>query len=111
MVFFGEPAVDAGGPLREFFRLLVDDIYKNNTLFCGHDTARIPVHNMGELVKKTYEHIGVMLGASIVHGGPAPAFFAHAVADYIIHGLNYVKPKLEDIPDVGIRTKLEKVWY
>jgi len=37
--FLGEPAVDAGGPLREFFHLLLGEICRNNTLFCGTETA------------------------------------------------------------------------
>ena len=31
ITFLGEPAVDAGGPLREFFRLLLGEISRNNS--------------------------------------------------------------------------------
>ena len=75
ITFLGEPAVDAGGPLREFLQLLMSEIARNNTLFCGDETARVPNHNMVELSKKTYEYVGSMLAVSIVHGGPAPYFF------------------------------------
>ena len=109
VTFLGEPAVDAGGPLREFFHLLMRAICKNNTLFCGTETARIPNHSMIELSKKSFEHVGCMLGASIVHGGPAPAFSAHAVADYIINGIDCVKAKVEDVPDPSIKNKFKKV--
>ena len=109
VTFLGEPAVDAGGPLREFLHLLMSEIAKNNTLFCGDETARVPNHNMVELAKKTYEYVGSMLAVSIVHGGPAPHFFAHGVADYIMYGIDHVNARVEDIPDVIVKAKLTKV--
>lgn len=45
VTFLGEPAVDAGGPLREFFRLLLSEIAANGTLFYGAENARLPCHN------------------------------------------------------------------
>ena len=76
VTFLGEPAVDAGGPLREFFHLLLSKIAQNNTLFfCDKVMACIPKHNMVELSKQTYKCIGAILAASTVHGGPAPNFF------------------------------------
>ena len=67
--------MDAGGPLREFFHLLLSEIAQNNTLFCGKVMVRIPKLNMVELSKQTYKCVGAILAASIVHGGPAPKFF------------------------------------
>ena len=46
VTFVGEPAVDQGGPLREFFHLLLCDIAQNNSLLCGCETSRVPAHNM-----------------------------------------------------------------
>ena len=34
--------MDEGGPLREFFRLLLSVIGNNNSLFCGPDDSRTP---------------------------------------------------------------------
>ena len=109
VTFLGEPAVDAGGPLREFFHLLLSEIAQNNTLFCGKVMARIPKHNMVELSKQTYKCIGAILAASIVHGGPAPKFFSDAVANYIIHGIEHAKASVEDVPCTFIKEKLQKV--
>ena len=67
--------MDAGGPLCEFFHLLLSEIAQNNILFCGKAMARIPKHNMVELSKQTYKCIGAILAVSTVHGGPAPEFF------------------------------------
>ena len=111
VTFLGEPAVDAGGPLREFFHLLLKEIFRNGSLFCGPDTARIPLHNVAALAKGTFKYIGYMMGASLLNGGPAPSFFANIVADYILFGIERVKVKLEDVVAVNpnMHGKLEKV--
>ena len=109
VTFLGEPAVDEGGPLREFFGLLLCEISHNNALLCGKVYSRLPTHNMIELSRKTYMHVGIMIAASIIHGGPAPKFFAPCIADYITFGLDHVTPTLEEIPDMSITSKLIKV--
>lgn len=109
ITFVGEPAVDQGGPLREFFCILIGDIARNNNLFSGSEISRVPVHNMPELSKKTYYYIGSMLALSIIHGGPAPAFLATAVADYIVYGMVGVKATVHDIPDPTVKEKVLKV--
>ena len=109
MTFLGEPAVDAGGPLREFFHLLLSEIAQNNTLFCGKAMTRVPKHNMVELSKQTYKCIGSILAASIVHGGPAPKFFSDAVANYIVYGIEHTKASVEDVPCTLMKDKLQKV--
>lgn len=53
VTFVGEPAVDEGGPLREFFHLLNYAIARN-MLFCDNDDRRIPRHCIAELEKKSY---------------------------------------------------------
>ena len=80
VTFIGEPAVDAGGPLRKYFHLLLGEICRNNELFQGNEKASVPVHNVVALTKQTFKYIGCMFGASLVNGGPAPNFFTDAVA-------------------------------
>ena len=81
VTFVGEEAVDQGGPLREFFHLLLCAICGNNSLLCGDEASQFPVHNMLELSKKTYFYIGAMIATSLVHGGSAPQFFSPCVYD------------------------------
>ncbi len=50
-----------------------------------------------------------MLAASIIHGGPAPRFFAHCVADYIVYGIDGAKGRVEEVPNLEIKNKLMKV--
>lgn len=109
VTFLGEPAVDAGGPLREFFRLLLAEICRNNSLFCGPDTARVPLHNIAALKKQTFKYIGCMIGASLLNGGPSPNFFANIVADYILFGIDKTKVKIEDVVNTTMKDKLTKV--
>ena len=73
VTFLGKPAVDAGGP-RGFFQLLLGKICRNSSLFCGPDTARLPLHNVAALTKQIFKHIGCMIGASLLNGSPALSF-------------------------------------
>ena len=109
VTFAAEAAVDEGGPLREYFRLLLGEIAKKNSMFCGDEECRVPVHNMDMWKKKSYYSIGAMLAASLVHGGPAPKFFAKAVADYFVYGMSGVRATPEDIPNFDIQLKILKV--
>ena len=108
--FIGEPAVDEGGPLREFLQLLIGEIATNNALFCGSEECRVPVPNMTELGKGTYKYVGAMLAVSLIYGGPAPAFFAPSTAQYMIRGdLDHIKASACEVPDYDILQKLQKV--
>ena len=106
VTFVGEPAVDDGGPLREFLHLLMVAIANNNQLFQGGEACRVPTPNMVELQKQTYKHVGEMMAVSLIHGGPPPAFIAPSVVDYIIYGIGKVKATVKEAPT----TSLETIW-
>ena len=59
------------------------EIATNNSLFCGEENQRIPLHNMSALERQVYQHVGEMIALSLVCGGPAPTFFASCAIDYI----------------------------
>ena len=109
ITFVNEPTVDQGGPLREYFRLLLTSVAANNTLFSGPDSALAPNHNMAELEKMTYYYVGVIIALSLLHGGAAPQFFSSAVADYIIYGVKKVNATIDDVPNHTIKQSLQKV--
>ena len=109
ITFVGEPAVDACGPCREFFRLIIHEIISNNRLFQGPMHARFPCHNMQELEKGTYKHIGQIISLSLVHDGPGPHCLAPWVVDYILYRLGGVFPIPEQIPNDAIQTTVRKV--
>ena len=95
VTFVGEPAVDAGGPLREFLYLLMAEVANNNMLFCGDEGCRVLVPSMTALEKETYKY--------------APTFFAPSVVDYITRGMKGVHPTIDEIPHHHIRRLLEEV--
>ena len=109
VVFIGEPAVDDGGPLREFLYQLIVAVSHSDMLFCGAFNSHVPRHNVVELEKNTYFHIGAIIALSLVHGGPGPQFFSPAVADYIVYGVQHVKASIMDVPEQEIRDKIQKV--
>ena len=45
VTFLGEPAVDEGGPKREFFMLLMGEIANNGSLLDGSPNNKILRHN------------------------------------------------------------------
>lgn len=107
VTFVGEPAVDEGGPLREFFHLLLYEIAKKNMLFSGDDDKRVPRHCIMELEKKTYFIVGKMFALSLMHGGPAPTFLARSIINYIMHGS--AEADVLDVPDKSVQHLLLKV--
>ena len=109
VTFIGEPAVDAGGPLREFLRLLMEEIASNNSLFSGADEHRVPAQNMSAFEKQTYRYIGQMIAVSLIHGGPAPTFLAPSVVGYILKGIRGADPQVKEVPNLHVRQKLEEV--
>ena len=57
VTFVGEPAVDVGGPSREFLRLLMHDMCKS-CYFERADDSRVPAHDMAAVQNHTYKHMG-----------------------------------------------------
>ena len=98
VTFKGEPAVDEGGPRREYFTLLLKHISQNTSLFEGSTECLLPAHNPTALMNREYYCVGKMISASLLQGGPAPGFFAQSVAEYWLGGLEGVNIHIKDIP-------------
>ena len=111
VTFVGEAAVDSGGPLREYLNLLMTSISHNNSFFSGEYTHRVPAHNVVELEKKSFFHIGAIFALSLIHGGPSPSFLAPPVADYIFSEILSVHVTVDDIPIIEMKQKVVKVSY
>ena len=103
VTFVGEPAVDEGGPIREY---LMGVVGSHNDVFRGNDYSCVPCPNLRALQQKTYKYIGQMIAVALIHGGPVPSFL---VLEYITFRLGKVKGRVEDVPNKELKEKLTKV--
>jgi hypothetical protein len=108
IVFIGEEAQDAGGPLREYFRLLWRDIAGDGCLFAGSEEGRVLTHNMMSLQKGDYALVGRCIGMALLYGGSGPHFFPESVTSYVFNEPVDCSAR-NDIPDYEIREKIDKV--
>lgn len=88
ITFEGEPAIDGGGPLREFFTILMRTLLSSTSirLFEGRGSCFLPIHNTDALRSNLFKIAGRMVTSSIIHGGPGLPIFSHAVYLYFQHG-------------------------
>ena len=106
--FIGEDAHDAGGPSREFFRLVSKHMCEDGSLFAGPSTERTLVHNVLALESKDYLIVGRLIALSLIYGGPSPHFFSSAVVAYLLNEpLN--TSMVNEIADGNLQSLLHKV--
>ena len=67
-------AVDLGGPMREFFALILDHLHSSQ-LFCGLENHRLQSYQSKCIQDDEYFIAGTIMAMSIVHGGPLHSFF------------------------------------
>ena len=109
VVFIGEPAIDEGGPLREFFRLLMLEIENDSSLFCGAEGNKAPMHNLIALQRNHFFYVGKTISLSLSYGGPGPHFFCETIAKHLC-GEELTNPA-KDVPDFELKEKLDKVYF
>lgn len=91
--FVGEPAVDHGGPSREFFSLVNQHVQL--TMMCG-STFR---HNVVSLQNDEFLKFGKLTSKGFLQGSPGPKFFGKTVTDYIIFGaIKCLNPSGGEVP-------------
>lgn len=111
VTFLGEPAVDEGGPRREFLRLLMKAVSEQSSLLVGLPTRKVLLHNALAMSKGHYRCMGEMIVMSLIQGGPGPACFSPTVIDYVLGGIARVRPSIDDIPDCHIQEVMKKVGF
>eukprot|EP00731_Ephydatia_muelleri_P016024 Em0009g448a len=109
VTFIGEPAVDLGGPLREYFTVMMRAIAKNSSLFEGRTGQRVLRSNVSAVLEKTYLHVGRMMGASLLQGGSPPTFLANSIVDYMLYGIEGVQLRINNIPDIALQKVLKEL--
>ncbi|XP_068684539.1 G2/M phase-specific E3 ubiquitin-protein ligase-like [Montipora foliosa] len=102
----GEPAVDDGGPKREFFTEIFGHIRR--TLFSDDG---VPNADMRALANDEFKAAGELMACSLIQGGPAPCFLSVNVYDYLIDGMASVQSEkwASLIKDDFLRQSLERI--
>ena len=113
ILYENEPAIDGGGPRREYFTLLLKCLVSPGNfvrLFEGSERHLLPMHNTDALRASLYKVAGRMIATSILNGCPGFLCLSPAVYSYLISGscqeIDIVK---EDIADIDIRDIVTQV--
>lgn len=108
--FVGERGADGGGPRREFFFRMVEEMGKQIMLFEGPDGCRTLKHNLLALRQNHFYLIGKIVALSILNGGPAPKFFPKHIKEYLIYGsILGDKINAAKIPEEDVREHVIKI--
>ena len=100
-----EGAVDLGGPKREFFTLLLHSLLYESPLFFGHERSKYISLNQKSFEEEDYKLTGMLIGLSLVHGGPVPHCLSNLLFQSIVGGAQEVKPTVADIENIHDATK------
>ncbi len=85
VTFEGEPAIDGGGPRREFFTIAIRSLLSPSAtprLFEGRNGRFLPMHNTDALRANLFKVAGRMVASSIMQGGPGFPVFPMSVYAY-----------------------------
>ncbi|ELT87974.1 hypothetical protein CAPTEDRAFT_209590 [Capitella teleta] len=105
--FSREHGIDAGGPSREFFRIVSQELAESS-LFWGSADSKYLRLDFEALHNGDYRIAGKILAYVAVHGGPLPIFFSSFLLRSITNGIDAMNPSINDLEDFGIRQGLEK---
>lgn len=111
VTFIGEPAVDEGGPRREFFTLALGKMVEDRALFSGPPNCKVFVHNVQGIRNNIFYYAGLFVALSIVNGGAGLECLSETVYNYICHGLTPGKLQctIDEIPDGRVKDSMLKV--
>ena len=84
IAFKGQDAIDAGGPLRQFFTLVVDRIATR--FFEDGSTNLVPTINANTIISEIFVVVGKIIAHSIVHGCSGFPYLARVTYHYICSG-------------------------
>ena len=81
--FEGEPAIDGGGPKREFFTIQLRELLSPSAsvrLFEGRENIFLPMHNTDALCSNLFKVARRMIASSIMQGGPGFSNFPRGLS-------------------------------
>ncbi|KAL1273710.1 hypothetical protein QQF64_026524 [Cirrhinus molitorella] len=103
----GEGAVDDGGPLCEFLRLLMIDL-RRSAIFQGPENQKNLSLDVNALQTGLYRLAGMMISVCLIHGGVAPNFFSDRLFNWI-SGKPTGPASLKDVGDQQVKDRLQKI--
>ena len=112
--FIGEPAVDIGGPKRELFRLFLQGMAREPSLFQSTQEGLLPAHNITALTRGDFRIVGTILAPVSSLVGLPLMCFVPAIADMVTYGelksllsIEWCDPdiagKLKEVCSLGIK--------
>jgi hypothetical protein len=113
--FEGEPAIDAGGPRREYFTMLLKSLVSCKSsirLFEGKEGRLLPMKNTDALRGQLFKIAGRMISTSIVNGGPGFPCLSPPVYEYLVQGFTeelVSNINKDDIFDIDASQAIDKV--
>jgi hypothetical protein len=115
ITFAGEPAIDGGGPVREFFTILTRELLSSSSsirLFEGRNSRFLPIHNTDAVRSNLFKVAGRIVAASVCHGGPGFPVFSRAIYSYFQNpNSDDLSERIsqEDVVDMYVVDALNKV--
>ena len=106
IVFIGEPAFDAGGPLREFFTLDFDAAARN--IVQGTSSSFTLLDDVRKLNNGDFERFGLLIALALIHGCPGPRNMQELLVGALLE-LPIEDGNIENIPDFDTETKLQEL--
>lgn len=104
MRFVGEPAVDDGGPRREFLTLSLRAL-RDSPLLIGNIDQKVFNYSTQANVNRAFFQAGKLVAISLLQGGPSPSYLSKATAHYLIHGMEGLTVSIDEVPFSQIKEK------
>ncbi|PIK43236.1 putative G2/M phase-specific E3 ubiquitin-protein ligase-like isoform X1 [Apostichopus japonicus] len=106
--FSGEDAVDLGGPKREFFTLLTQQL-SNLGVFEGKEGRLYFSHDISLLEKGKYKLVGSFVAWSILHGGPGFSRLHPTLYDMMVGRKTEEDIQIDDVIDGDVSSRLNMI--
>lgn len=109
ITFCGEETEDHQGPVREFFRLMLQELQKTS-LFEGQPGRLLLTADLSSLEDWRYYEAGLLIGWSLAHGGPGPRCLHPALYQFMCgHSAPLHDFSWRDIVDIEIQSHLQQL--
>ena len=107
IMFIGEEANDTGGPLKEFFSVVFEDV-KNYLMCSGYGSRFTFLHDIEKLKNGEFLLLGNLFGLAILSGCAGPRCLMPCVVAKMFNCESDVF-HVEDIPDLEIQAKVNAI--